>query len=222
MKAELVNVKHVVETEIMSPRRYHHGDLRAALLDAAADEIQAVGAARLSLRELARRAGVSHAAPAHHFGDKRGLFTALAAEGFRMLHGRTAEALDSPEPLIEAGRIYIEFALEHPAHFAVMFDDSLVNADEGEYARERATAFDRLFAAVQLATDVRSPEDLAAQSLTAWALVHGLATLWLSGNLPYPPHPQLVTTMLAELADGIGPVANAAVDQLRSLEARRG
>lgn len=85
-------------------RPYHHGDLRAALLAAAAEQIEAVGTARLSLRELARRrAGVSHAAPAHHFVDKRGLFTVLAAEGFRMLHQRTIAALGRPDALVATG-----------------------------------------------------------------------------------------------------------------------
>ncbi len=81
-------------------RAYHHGDLRRALLAAALEAIEESGPAALSLRDLARRAGVSHAAPAHHFGDKAGLLTALAAEGFDLLadsadRGRADDLLEA-------------------------------------------------------------------------------------------------------------------------------
>jgi AcrR family transcriptional regulator len=188
-------------------RRYHHGDLRRALLAAAAEEVQAVGPAQLSLRELARRAGVSHAAPAHHFRDKRGLFTALAAEGFRMLHEQTSRSLAGTAPLIEAGRRYVRFALEHPAHFTVMFDASLLDVEDERYQQERATAFEVLYAALRRSTGVTDERELVAQSLAAWAAVHGLATLWLSGNLPYDPDPEAVDSVVAELAPALARVA---------------
>src|SRR3974377_2347881 len=111
-------------------RPYHHGDLRAALLEAAAEEIGAVGVAQLSLRARARRAGVSHAAPAHHFGDKTGLLTALAAEGFRILHRHTSPTLGRPDALVRAGEQYVAFALAHPAHFSVMFDPHLLRMSD--------------------------------------------------------------------------------------------
>ena len=116
-------------------RPYHHGNLRATLLAAAVQEIQAVGTARLSLRELARRAGVSHAAPGYHFTDKRGLFTTLAAEGFRLLHQRTTPELNRPGALLHTGERYVEFALDHPAHFTVMFDNSLLDQGNEEFTR---------------------------------------------------------------------------------------
>lgn len=193
---------------------YHHGNLRAALLEAAAAEIASVGPAALSLRELARRAGVSHAAPAHHFGDKRGLFTALAAEGFRLLHQRTTPALEAPGALMATGQRYVEFALDHPSHFAVMFDQSLLAANDEELVREKTVAFEVLFEAVRRGTRVASDDELAAQALTAWAIVHGLATLWLAGNLPYPVDSRQVGAVFGELGPALVPVARVAVDQL--------
>ena len=93
----------------MSKQSYHHGDLKAAILAQAATLVAERGADGISLRELARAAGVSHAAPAHHFTDRRGLFTALATEGYRML----AAALTDARPrFIDAARAYVTFALD--------------------------------------------------------------------------------------------------------------
>lgn len=97
---------------------YHHGDLRLALLDESAQMIDEVGPSSLSLRELARRAGVSHGAPAHHFGDRRGLLTALAAQGLRLLAADVAAA--TAGGFDEAAVAYVRFAREHPGHYAVM------------------------------------------------------------------------------------------------------
>lgn len=194
-------------------RSYHHGNLRAVLLAAAVEEIQAVGPARLSLRELARRAGVSHAAPAHHFGDKRGLFTALAAEGFRMLHQRTSRALNGEVALVEAGQRYVEFALDHPAHFAVMFDPSLLDADDTDYQRERGAAFEVLYEAIRRATKVTAEAELGAQTLGAWVAVHGLATLWLSGSLPYERDSSLVADVFVDLAPALARIAGVSARQ---------
>src|SRR6201997_5846248 len=105
-------------------RPYHHGDLRAAILAEAASLVAERGPDRVSLRELAREAGVSHAAPAHHFTDRRGLFTALAAQGFELL----AVALADARPrFLDAALAYVRFAIEHPGHYRVMFDKSLVD-----------------------------------------------------------------------------------------------
>ena len=195
-------------------RPYHHGQLRRTLLDAAAEEILAVGAARLSLRELARRAGVSHAAPAHHFTDKTGLFTALAAEGFRLLHERTTRQLDRPDALVALGQEYVQFAIEYSAHFAVMFDVSLLDMSDEELARERTVAFDALFRAVAAGTGVTDDGALMEQALAAWVIVHGAATLWLSGNMPYPQDPALVPQLFRELAPALSAIVDASVAQL--------
>src|SRR5688572_25760447 len=112
-----------------STRPYHHGRLREAVLEAAVAEIETVGPARLSMREIARRAGVSHAAPAHHFGDKAGIFTAIAIEGYRLIGEATSQAAVGENALRDGGMAYVGFALTHRAHFEVMFRPDLYRAD---------------------------------------------------------------------------------------------
>ncbi|WFF02875.1 TetR/AcrR family transcriptional regulator [Micromonospora sp. WMMD964] len=162
-------------------RAYHHGDLRRALLVAAQEAIEEVGPTALSLRDLARRAGVSHAAPAHHFGDKAGLLTALAAEGF----DRLAQALvRADDDLLEAGVAYVDFAVRHRAYFEVMFRPELHRADDPELlaARERAGA--ALRSGVAALPGGGAPADTDRDALAAWSIAHGFATLWLAGALP--------------------------------------
>lgn len=127
-----------------SARPYHHGDLRRAILGAALDVIAAEGPTALSLRDLARRAGVSHAAPAHHFKDRTGLLTAIAAEGYALL----AAALDTADDLRDAGVRYVRFAREHSAHFQVMFSPELLRGNDLELTAARTLAGERLRAAV--------------------------------------------------------------------------
>ena len=158
-----------------STRPYHHGDLPAALLAAAAAEIAEVGPAALSIRKVAARAGVSHTAAAHHFGDKRGLVTALAADGHRTL----AEALVAarPEGMLALGDAYLRFAHEHRPRFEVMFRPDLVHwGDPDLVAASRAS-----FGALSATATGRDGDDLA---YGAWSLVHGIAVLWLAGTLP--------------------------------------
>jgi AcrR family transcriptional regulator len=121
----------------MTAHPYHHGDLRRTLLAVAAEAVAATGPASLSLRDLARRAGVSHAAPAHHFGDKAGLLTALAAEGYEVLADALADARERTGSLLEIGVAYVRFAVEHRAHFEVMFRPDLYRADDPDLARAR-------------------------------------------------------------------------------------
>ncbi|WP_055600243.1 TetR/AcrR family transcriptional regulator [Streptomyces aureus] len=155
---------------------YHHGGLRQAVLDAALDVIAAEGPGALSLRDLARRAGVSHAAPAHHFKDRTGLLTALATEGYGLL----AEALAAAPELRERGVRYVRFAVEHPAHFQVMFQPELLRADDPDLlaAKERASA--ELRAGVAGLTEV---PDARTAGIAAWSLAHGFATLLLTHNV---------------------------------------
>src|ERR1700751_1330983 len=121
----------------MNRTNYHHGDLRAVILTEAARLVAERGADGVSLRELARSAGVSHAAPAHHFTDRRGLFTALAGQGFRLL----AEALgDAQGPFSGAGFAYVRVGIDHPGHYRVMFDKSLLDATDTELAAAEAAA----------------------------------------------------------------------------------
>ncbi|MCX4239671.1 TetR/AcrR family transcriptional regulator [Paraliomyxa miuraensis] len=163
---------------------YHHGDLRAALLRAAVELIAEHGVAKLSLRECARHAGVSHAAPYRHFESKDALLVAIAEEGFAWLHeaGRAAmDGLTDPRKRLDAyGVAYVRFALEHPVHHRVMFtlqpDDDSLTAGLG---RE---AFELLQAA---AVAVTGPEvDPRHAAVAAWSIPHGLSMLILDGRVP--------------------------------------
>ncbi|MEU5888648.1 TetR/AcrR family transcriptional regulator [Streptomyces sp. NPDC047461] len=167
-------------TKPASRRPYHHGDLRRAILTAALDVIAADGPSALSLRDLARRAGVSHAAPAHHFGDRTGLLTAIAAEGFGLL----ATALREAPDLKEAGVRYVRFAREHPAHFQVMFSPGLLRTDDLELTTARTLTGDALREAVS-GVDPEGIEPRLA-GVAAWSLAHGFATLLLGHNLDGP------------------------------------
>jgi AcrR family transcriptional regulator len=158
---------------------YHHGDLRRALLDTALEVIAEQGPVAVSLREVARRAGVSHAAPTHHFRDKTGLLTALAAEGWRLL----ADALAAVpgRDFAELGVAYVVFATGHPAHFAVMRAPGLVRADDPELVAAEQRAGEALAA---------EPDDRPRDRTTAlagWALVHGLSALVLEGLVEPEP-----------------------------------
>ena len=165
---------------------YHHGDLRRALLDTALEAVGEQGPAALSLRDVARRAGVSHAAPTHHFRDKTALLTALAAEGWSLLADALGEAAADGRDFAELGVAYVVFATSHPAHFAVMRAPGLARGDDPDLvaAMERARA--------QLRSGVRhfeagSTRDADTTALAAWSLVHGLAALILEGAVPPKP-----------------------------------
>src|SRR3954467_9814295 len=121
----------------MADRPYHHGDLRTAVIDAAVREVEAVGASAVSMREIARRAGVSHAAPAHHFGDKAGIFTAIATEGYRLITEATSAAAVGDGALVQGGLAYVQFALTHRGHFEVMFRPDLYHQDDPDLVAAR-------------------------------------------------------------------------------------
>lgn len=164
-------------------RPYHHGDLRAALLAAAEAELAERGVEGFSLRQVARRAGVSHAAPAHHFGDVQGLLTALAAEGFRQFlaaqAAREAQAADDPaEQLVAAGLGYVDFALARPALFRLLWQSARPDFRDPDLGGAARAAFQHLVDQVTAAGG-RSTADEAA----AWAVAHGMADLLASGRL---------------------------------------
>ncbi|GAA2827974.1 TetR/AcrR family transcriptional regulator [Kitasatospora aburaviensis] len=168
-----------MEVGQISQSSYHHGNLRRAVLDAALEAIGESGPSGWSLRELARRAGVSHAAPAHHFGDKTGVLTAVAAEGFALFADSLERAADDP---YGAGVAYVRFAVDHRAYFEVMFRPELYRTDDPEaaVARDRAGAV-LAESARKLAPGGGSER---ATTLAAWSVAHGFAGLWLNGALP--------------------------------------
>jgi AcrR family transcriptional regulator len=161
-----------------SPRPYHHGDLRPALVRAAIATIDEVGPATMSVREVARRAGVTHAAATYHFGDKAGLLTAVAVQGYRLLASELGQTQRETRSFLEVGVAYVRFAVTHRAHFEVMFRTELYDADDPELREARAATAALLYGTTQ-ATD-----DQVAAGVAAWALVHGVADLWLNGSLP--------------------------------------
>jgi AcrR family transcriptional regulator len=178
---------------------YHHGSLRTALLRTTAEALAEGGPTALSLRAVARRAGVSHAAPAHHFVDKAGLLTAFAAEGFDLL----AEALKESrnDGFLDVGVAYVQFAVSHTVHFEVMFQPSLYRADEEEVVASRERAAEELRrGAEELVAKIGSNARIVG--LAAWSMAHGFASLWLSGSLPAdvgPDASDLARVILASL-----------------------
>jgi AcrR family transcriptional regulator len=160
------------------PRPYHHGDLRRALVRAAVDTIGDEGPAAMSVREVARRAGVTHAAVTYHFGDKAGLLAAVAAEGYRLLADDLERARREPGGFLEVGVAYVRFAVNHRAHFEVMYRPELYDPADPDVTQARSAA------AVILYGSAEATDEQIEAGVAAWSLVHGVATLLLNGNLP--------------------------------------
>ena len=161
---------------------YHHGDLPSALRSATAELVAERGPSGFSLREVARRAGVSHAAPAHHFGDSRGLLTSVATEGFQLLSesfDHAVEDLDDPvERLNAMGKAYVSTALGFPGHFGVMCNKELVDATDPSFAVASSGAYERLLEAITELSKALNPDlDVDAAATMVWSMVHGLSVL---------------------------------------------
>jgi AcrR family transcriptional regulator len=210
---------------VTRPTPYHHGNLRKTLLDSAVALIGEVGPRAFTLREVARRAGVSHNAPYRHFPNKDALLVAVAAEGFDRLAVSMQAAMEPArnprERLVLCGCGYVEFALLWPQHLLVMFDlpagwreaspitqfdppiDSQIGPQIG--AGAFAVLLDSIVAAQQ-SGDLPSgdPEPLA---WTAWSLVHGIAKLVAGGNLPLSTQAAVAFTRTAAeaLLSGLHP-----------------
>ena len=161
---------------------YHHGDLPAACLSAAMELLEESGETALSLRAVARRAGVSPAAPYRHYADREALVSAVAALGYRELAERLAAAHPSPstpEQLTSVAVAYVQFALERPALFRIMFGEP---CDRDNDERVAATAAVSLYLR-EIVRRVFPEADGDAMATATWALVHGLAFLHLDGKL---------------------------------------
>jgi len=165
--------------------RYHHGALRQALIDAAGEVLAERGVDGFSLREAARRAGVSPAAPGHHFGDARGLLTAVAARAFREFGDvlESASAQGDRETRINAqGIAYVRFALANRARFDLLWRKSLIDDTDPDYKEAGNRAFLILDRAVRgdKAINCDWTVDMAP-SIAAWSIVHGFARLAMDG-----------------------------------------
>lgn len=166
----------------MTPDAYHHGDLPTALRATAADVLAERGVAGFSLREVARRAGVSHAAPAHHFGDAAGLLTAVAIEAFDHLEARTRAAIEGVDDPVDAlasvGRAYVTVAVERPGHCAVVFRKDALDGDDPAYREAGERAFGVLLEVVQRLADELAPDlDVLVAANLCWSTMQGLVGL---------------------------------------------
>jgi AcrR family transcriptional regulator len=170
---------------------YHHGDLKNALIRHSVSIMESEGVEGLTLRKAARNAGVSHTAPAHHFGDLGGLLAAIAEEGFRLMISETESAVEASsdhplEKLKAVGLAYIRFALQHPAFFRVMYHPML--AAKSAYPGLREVSLKALGLMTDLIRecqekDLVAPGDARELGLFAWSTVHGLATLHINGQI---------------------------------------
>jgi AcrR family transcriptional regulator len=200
----------IVSTATRKPRRkraYHHGDLKNALLDAAVSFLEKHDVEDLSLREIARRAGVTTGAPYHHFASKDDLIAAVATQAFAMLADALARAEDpalEPRARIHAlGRAYVAFATAHPTRFRVMWRVEGADVRPDLMAAKRAT-YAPLARAAAAADRRERPDD--EKVLALWSLIHGLTFQWIDGRVPrvFPGKTasEIVARMLDHLIDG--------------------
>lgn len=186
-------------------RAYHHGALREALISASEAIIAERGVAGFSLREAARRVGVSPAAPTHHFKDARGLLTAVATSAFRDLAAALAAGAEagSADPLARLrgmGIAYVRFALAQPARFDLMWRMALLDTADADFQAASLAAFDRLAVAVtgKPAGGECKPAAPEPSLVAAWSLVHGFARLALDGAFD-PETPGLLDAVVGRL-----------------------
>ncbi len=173
--------------------RYHHGDLRHALLHAAVRTIRKQGVDALTLRGVGSTLGVSRTALYRHFTDKAALLAAVAAEGFRMLREELSRAWEDGGRSLAGfeamGAAYVRFAVAHPSHYRVMFGADISSADHAELADEGPGAFQVLVDALTALQEqeLARRDDPQQMALFVWAGVHGVAMLALDGRLGQEP-----------------------------------
>lgn len=197
---------------------YHHGDLKNALIAAGLEVLASAGVERLTLREVARRAGVSHTAPYRHFANKEALLAAIAEDGFAQLTtalhiALTTSAISAAAQVVAGGLAYVQFAQQQPAIFRLMF--SHIVGDRSQHPtlyRAAKHSFNTLLAAVvagqQQGEFAAGPVDQLTMAL--WAMMHGLATLVIDNQIPLPhtagcgaAADQTVTALLQHMLTGL-------------------
>ena len=179
-----------------------HGDVRRLVLDAAIAIIELEGAESLSMREVARRAGVSHQAPYHYFSDRSGIFAAISEEGFTGLAQAFRDVHETEMPAAKAGFIaYLNFARKHVGHFRVMFRNDICGVTSHALTQTAAdSAFEELRLMVSRITGPGiDPNKAFTFAAMLWSLSHGLATLVIDGPLPnkVPPGTDLESQIQA-------------------------
>jgi AcrR family transcriptional regulator len=192
-----VNIVNMVRREKIpataTDRRdtYHHGDLKRALTEAALELVTEKGPKGFTLREVARRAGVSAAAPYRHFSDKAQLLGAVATQGFIQLHetlsAATDEKADLTRQVLDMGRAYVRWAVTHPDYYQVMFGSELDKSDKPELLTAGARAFDDLLDAIVRCQQAKlvpagDPREIAGPT---WSLLHGISMLTIGRDLSH-------------------------------------
>jgi AcrR family transcriptional regulator len=170
---------------------YHHGDLKRALTEAALGLVKDKGPKGFTLREVARRAGVSAAAPYRHFSDKAQLLAAVATQGFVQLHETLSasadDELDLTRQVLDSGRAYVRWAVTHPDYYQVMFGAELDKSDKPELLAAGARAFDDLLDVIVRCQEANllpagDPREIAGPT---WSLLHGIASLAIGRDLSH-------------------------------------
>lgn len=177
----------------MPRKKYHHGDLKNALVKAGIEIISKGGLASLSLRKVAKKAGVSHAAPYAHFADKQALIAALSTEGYQRLYDELCSTVamyegDMQRTLVEVGWAYVQFAQSDPERFKVMF--SGIIEQEKEYPDLKEITLKNFGLLVNMvkscqADGLLAPEPADAVAVSLWSLVHGFVMLLLEGQISH-------------------------------------
>ena len=222
-----------MENVVASAKRpYHHGDLRNALLDAGLQILDREGISAVTLRAIAARAGVSHAAPAHHFGHLKGLLTALAAIAFGRLHESIGRSMESapPQPIEQlraAGHGYVDFAQSNPGLFRLMFSASLIDRDDPDLRRAADRAYQQLLdisAPAAAERGGRSLKDVGAVAMQLWCTVHGFAHLLLEGKIADPLDGGSPASLLPDIAGLLlgGPIAEPSTKRASSTSGTTG
>lgn len=188
----------------MKAEKYHHGDLKNALINAGVEILSEEGVPGLSLRKVAQRAGVSHSAPYAHFADKQALIAAISTEGYRRLYEKLAAVRQSYvgnplRQLVEAGWVYTRFALDDPAHFKITFSGVIEKEkDHPDFVEMSQKSF---AVVVEIVRECQAAEILEAgptdaAAVSVWSLVHGFVSLLLESQISHTVTQRMTTREL--------------------------
>jgi AcrR family transcriptional regulator len=170
-----------MKDDVKTRDTYHHGDLPKALISKGAELLEEKGAEGFSMREVARRAGVAVAAPSHHFGNAKGLLTAIATCAFEKLTAEQIKAMEATaepvERVIALCRTYVEMSTRFPGYAAVIFRWDLVDPTDDSYRAASGASFELLKDAVEAAVGDATEQDILHGAKTLWAAMHGFVTL---------------------------------------------